>query len=106
MKHVASLFSRPERLPFFLKLSLPIIIFCALAAVGMMPHIAASSQPSGPARQNMHTLAGDTCATATVINGAALNFFDNASTIGAGNDIDPGAGGCAPGPGGGRVFSF
>jgi len=82
------------------------IIFSALAAVSMMPHIAASSQPAGPARQDVHATAGDTCATATVINPAALNFLDDASLIGAGNDIDPGGGGCAPGPGADVVYSF
>jgi len=106
MKHESSSLSRPGRLSLFLKLSLPILIFCALAAVGMMPHIAASSQPAGMARQDVHTMAGNTCATATIINGAALNFIEDASTVGAGNDIDPGGGGCAPGPGADVVYSF
>jgi Abnormal spindle-like microcephaly-assoc'd, ASPM-SPD-2-Hydin/Fibronectin type III domain len=106
MKHESGPHSRPVWLSVFLKLSLPIIIFCALAAVGRMPYIAASSQPAGPARQDVHATAGDTCATATVINPAALNFFDDASLVGAGNDINPGAGGCAPGAGADVVYSF
>lgn len=104
MKHRSSPLSRPGRLPVFLRLSLPIVIFCALAAVGMMPHIAAS--PHGPTRQDVHATAGDTCAAATVINPALLPFFDEATNAGAGNDIDPGVGGCAPGPGADVVYSF
>jgi hypothetical protein len=106
MKHESGPRSRTGRLPVFLKLSLPMVIFCALVAVGRMPHTAASSQPAGAARQDVHATAGDTCATAAVINPAALNFFDDASLVGAGNDINPGAGGCAPGAGADVVYSF
>jgi HYDIN/CFA65/VesB-like, Ig-like domain/Fibronectin type III domain len=89
---------RRGRLPFFLKLWLPVVIFCALAAVGLRSHAAA--------RQDVKALAGETCAAATVINPAALPFFDEASTVGAANDIDPGPTACAPGPGGDVVYSF
>src|SRR5436305_9602103 len=95
---------RPRRLPIFLlKLSLPIMIFCALAALNMRFDAAASTQP---ARKDMHTMAGDTCAAATVINPAALPFFDEATNAGAANDIDPGPSACAPGPGSDVVYSF
>ncbi|HKQ08650.1 MAG TPA: choice-of-anchor D domain-containing protein [Blastocatellia bacterium] len=95
---------RPMRLPIFLlKLSLPIMIFCALAALSMRSEVAASTQP---ARQDMRTMAGDTCAAATVINPAALPFFDEATNAGAANDIDPGPSACAPGPGSDVVYSF
>jgi hypothetical protein len=50
--------------------------------------------------------AGESCVTATVINPASLPFADEATTAGALNDIDPGAGGCAPGPGPDVVYSF
>jgi Fibronectin type III domain/Abnormal spindle-like microcephaly-assoc'd, ASPM-SPD-2-Hydin len=106
MKHGRSPLSRRGRLPLFLKLSLPFVIFCALAAVSMMPHTAAFTPPAGPMQQDVHALAGDTCAAATVINPAALPFFDEATNVGAGNDIDPGAGACAPGPGADVVYSF
>ena len=79
MKHGHGPLYRHGRLPLFLKLSLPFIIFCALAAFSMMPHTAASTQPAEPAHQNVHALAGDTCAAATVINPAALPFFDEAT---------------------------
>src|SRR5262249_42103805 len=52
-----------------------------------------------------HTLAGgETCATATAIT--SLPFFDDSTTAGASNDIDPGPGGCVPGPGPDVVYSF
>lgn len=50
--------------------------------------------------------AGESCATSTVINPASLPFSDEATTVGALNDIDPGPGGCAPGPGSDVVYSF
>ena len=104
MKHRSSPLSRPGRLPVVLKLSLSLVIFCALAAAGMLPRIAASSH--GPSRQDVRATAGDTCAAATVINPAALPFFDEGTITGAGNDIDPGIGGCASGPGADVVYSF
>ncbi|HJQ25056.1 MAG TPA: choice-of-anchor D domain-containing protein [Blastocatellia bacterium] len=103
MKHQSAFGCRYTRLPFFFKLSLPLLLFCALMAMSTGPGAAASSQP---ARQDVQPMAGDTCAAATVINPAALPFFDEASIVGAANDIDPGLGGCAPGPGADVVYSF
>lgn len=51
-------------------------------------------------------VAGDTCATATVINPAALPFAEDSTLALAGNDIDPGPSGCAPGAGNDVVYSF
>src|ERR1700760_4785941 len=110
MKYRFSAFSHPGRLSIFLKLALPIIIFCVLAGAGMIPRIAASassSPSSGIVRhQDLRPLAGDTCAAATVVNPAALPFFEDSTTVGAANNIDPGASSCAPGPGGDVVYSF
>ena len=106
MKQSSIPLGRRGRLSIFLKVSLPLVIFVALAAAGWMPRTTASSQPGGAARQDVRPLAGDTCATATVINPASLPFFDEATNAGAGNDIDPGAGACAPGPGADVVYSF
>ena len=50
--------------------------------------------------------AGESCATATVIAPASLPFTDEASTVGAANDIDPGPGGCTSGLGPEVVYSF
>jgi hypothetical protein len=50
--------------------------------------------------------AGNSCATATVINPSLLPFMEESTTVGAGNDIDPGFGGCAPGQGADVVYSF
>jgi hypothetical protein len=53
------------------------------------------------------TLAGgESCASATSISPASLPFTDDSSTVGSANDIDPGAGGCAPGLGPEVVYSF
>lgn len=49
---------------------------------------------------------GDTCASATTIAPGSLPFTDEASLAGAGNDIDPGGGACAPGGGNDVVYSF
>ena len=106
MKQSTSPLNRRGRLPISLRISLPLILLFALAAVGLMPGASASSPTAGAARQDMRMLAGDTCAAATVINPAALPYFDEATNVGAGNDIDPPAGACAPGPGADVVYSF
>lgn len=51
-------------------------------------------------------VANDTCATARVISPASLPFAEDSSTDTAINDLDPGAGGCAPGAGPDAVYSF
>lgn len=51
-------------------------------------------------------LAGDTCASATIINPAALPFTEDGTTVGANNDIDPTNGGCANGGGLDVVYAF
>jgi hypothetical protein len=43
---------------------------------------------------------------ASVINPASLPFLEEASTVAAANDIDPGAAGCVPGAGPDVVYSF
>ena len=50
--------------------------------------------------------AGDNCSNATVIAGGSLLFTEESSLAGAGNDIDPGPSGCAPGAGNDVVYSF
>ena len=106
MKQVTSPLNRRGRLPISLRISLPLVLVLALAAVGLMPRASASASPKGAARQEVRPLAGDTCAAATVISPSALPYFDEATNVGAVNDIDPGAGACAPGPGADVVYSF
>ncbi len=48
----------------------------------------------------------DTCLTATVISPASLPFTEDATTIGAANDVDPSAGGCTAGPGPDVIYRF
>ncbi|MEW6210199.1 MAG: choice-of-anchor D domain-containing protein [Acidobacteriota bacterium] len=60
--------------------------------------------PSEALINSSRPLPMDTCATATAINPAALPFLDDSSTAGMGNDVDPGAGSCAPGPGADVVY--
>jgi hypothetical protein len=50
--------------------------------------------------------AGDTCASATIINPAALPFTEDATSVGASNDIDPTNAGCANGAGSDVVYAF
>src|SRR5436853_3743366 len=107
MKQTTSPLSRRGRLPIFLRISLPLVLVFALAAIGLMPRASASSSSTPSAkRQDIRPLAGDTCVAATVINPGALPYFDEATNAGAGNDIDPGAGACAPGPGADVVYAF
>jgi hypothetical protein len=89
--------SNRMRLPLGLSLMLVVI----LAAAGLMRpgHVSSAAALVAP-------LSGDTCATATVINPAALPFVENSTLATAGNDIDPGLTGCAPGAGDDVVYSF
>lgn len=88
------------------------LLFCfLLGAGGLMKrgHAASMRSPalvSNPAMQPLAPAGGDTCASATTIGPAALPFFDEGTLAGAGNDIDPGGGGCAPGGGNDVVYSF
>jgi hypothetical protein len=106
MKQVTNPHSRRGRLPISLRISLPLVLVLALAAVGLMSRASASSPPVGAARQEVRTLAGDTCVAATVISPSALPYFDEATNAGAVNDVDPGVGGCAAGLGADVVYSF
>src|SRR5262245_55992297 len=82
-------------------LGLCLMVLALLAAASSLkPGQASSSAPRVAPR------AGDTCSNATVISGGALLFTEESSLAGAGNDIDPGFFGCAPGPGNDVVYSF
>ena len=59
-----------------------------------------------PGSPGQSPLAGESCSNATVINPASLPFTEDTTAAGAGNDIDPGLGGCAPGAGPDVVYSF
>jgi HYDIN/CFA65/VesB family protein/fibronectin type III domain protein len=84
-----------------LPLGLSLMLLVVLAAAGLMKSgHASSAQPS------VAPLAGDTCAQATAINPAALPFGEDSTLATATNNIDPGAGGCAPGGGNDVVYSF
>lgn len=96
-KFILTRHSNRMRLPLGLSLMLLVI----LAAAGLMRPGHAS-----PAAPLVAPLSGDTCATATIINPAALPFVENSSLATAGNDIDPGLAGCAPGAGNDVVYSF
>lgn len=78
-----------------------LMVLTLLAAASFLkPGQASSAAPRVAPR------AGDTCSNATVISGGALLFTEESSLAGAGNDIDPGFFGCAPGPGNDVVYSF
>lgn len=88
--------------PLFLRLGLSLVVLAILTAVGLVRHehvsLAAPVLAAAPS--------GDTCVTATIINPATLPFAEDSTLAGAGNDIDPGPGGCAPGAGNDAVYSF
>src|SRR5215813_4364937 len=77
-----------------------LVVLAALMAASLLkPGQASSAAPRvAPA--------GDNCSNATVIAGGSLLFTEESSLAGAGNDIDPGPSGCAPGAGNDVVYSF
>src|SRR5215813_7884748 len=77
-----------------------VVLAVLMAASLLKPGQATSAAP------RVAPLAGDNCSNATVIAGGTLLFTEESSVAGAGNDIDPGAGGCAPGGGNDVVYSF
>lgn len=99
MKAKSILTRQSNRLQLPLGLSLMFLII--LAAASLIGPGQASS-----AKLLVAPLSGDTCATATVINPGGLPFVENSSLATAGNDIDPGLTGCAPGAGNDVVYSF
>jgi len=84
-----------------LPIGLSLVLLVMVAATGLIRpgHAGSAAALAAP-------LAGDTCASATVINPAALPFVENSALATAGNDIDPGITGCAPGAGNDQVYSF
>lgn len=84
-----------------LPLGLSLMLLVVLAAAGLMkPGHASSAQP------RVAPLAGDTCAQATAISAAALPFSEESTLSTATNNIDPGIGSCAQGPGNDVTYSF
>src|SRR4030095_6722936 len=82
-------------------LGLFLMVLALLSAASLLkPGEASSASPRG------EPLAGDNCSNATVISPGAFVFTEESSLAGAGNDIDPGPGGCAPGGGNDVVYSF
>ncbi len=84
-----------------------ILLLLAVAASGWFPVAQAlGDRSSGESNPFSRPMLMDTCATATSINPAALPFLDDSTTVGMSNDIDPGPGGCATGPGADVVYRF
>lgn len=61
---------------------------------------------SQAATKSAAVFAGDNCTSATVIAPSGLPFIEDSTTLGAANDIDPTAAGCAQGGGSDVVYSF
>src|SRR5215216_1387067 len=99
MKLNSSPARRLTRLKFSFSLALLLGFAFIFSTVIILPSGHASSTPRA-------LLAGTDCATATVINPSSLPFTEDSTTVGAGNDIDPGFGGCASGQGADVVYSF
>ncbi len=85
-------------------------VLSSLVALVIIDLLAANSflltSASGRISLGQGPLAGESCPTATVINPASLPFTEDATAANAGNDIDPGLGGCAAGAGPDVVYSF
>ena len=81
-----------------------LVLINLMAANSLVLTTASSRGPVGSPGQT--PLAGESCSNATVINPASLPFTEDTTAAGAGNDIDPGLGGCAPGAGPDVVYSF
>lgn len=97
---------RLTRLPVSIPVSLALLLIF-LAAVSLhTPRGHAAAQPGATSPPVPKAFAGDDCATATVINPAALPFSEESTLVGATNNVDPGFGGCAPGPGADVVYTF
>lgn len=92
---------KPKRLRLLLSWALISMVMLAAMAPGPV-----ASTGRGNAVQDFLPAAGDTCAAATVISPAALPFTEDATLTGAGNDLNPGPTGCAPGGGNDMVYSF
>jgi hypothetical protein len=101
-------YARRSRTGLTTSLSLGLFI-TVLVAFTSLPSIRAYRAPGSPAQpllEQFAPFAGENCASAPVINPAALPFSDESSTVGAQNDIDPGFAGCVPGLGPDVVYSF
>jgi hypothetical protein len=83
-------------------------VLTTLVALVLIDLIAVNSLLSARATGSpgQSPLAGESCTNASVINPASLPFTEDTTTAGAGNDLDPGLGGCAPGAGPDVVYSF
>jgi Cep192 domain 4/Fibronectin type III domain/HYDIN/CFA65/VesB-like, Ig-like domain len=99
MKSYRSLVRRSIRQRFSFSLALLLGLAFIFSAAALLPSGRASSEPRA-------LLAGSDCATATVINPSSLLFTEESTTVGAGNDIDPGFGSCSLGQGSDVVYSF
>lgn len=99
MKSNSSPARRSVRLRFSLSLAILLGLFFIFSTAGLLSSGHASSAPRA-------LLAGVNCTTATAINPSSLPFTEDSTTVGAGNDIDPGFGGCALGQGADVVYSF
>ena len=94
------------RLPASAAIGLALFLFFigAISLYSARGHAASSAGTNNP--RVRAAFAGDDCATATVINPAALPFSEESTLVGATNNIDPGFDGCAPGLGSDVVYSF
>jgi hypothetical protein len=96
--------SCPSRTPGRLRLFSLIAILIALVSINLFPAAGASLR-AVHGQADFSAAAADSCADPTVINPSSLPFSENATTVGAANDLDPGAG-CASGLGPDVVYSF
>ncbi len=81
----------------------PLFVFLAILIILSISKWFMSSQA---ATTPAVIFSGDNCTSATVIAPTALPFIEDATTLGAANDIDPTAGGCALGGGADVVYRF
>src|ERR1051325_8407463 len=106
MNHQSRPARRLTRLPATASIGLALLLFFigAISLYSARGYAALSAGANSP--RVRAAFAGDDCASATVINPAALPFSEESTLVGATNNIDPGFGGCAPGLGSDVVYSF
>src|SRR5437762_260762 len=82
------------------------LVFCLIIGTSSLTKHGHAASAFKPGAQPGLPSGGDTCANATLVDPGLLPFIDEGTLAGAGNNIDPGGGGCAPGGGADVVYSF
>lgn len=95
--------SAPSPSPLLVWASSLMVILVACCGLITLTRVRANVARATAAK-SASVFAGESCASATAIT--SLPFAEDSTTVGALNDVDPGLGGCATGPGPDVVYTF